>query len=115
MARRRKIIDLTIAPFILLIIYGSVVALILIGYLLSCFNVIKIEKRKFCLTIAIVLLLMILTLFIIGATFIAASARKRSESLCYFYKIQVNALLGGINDHAVEGFIGFRPMSIIAT
>ena len=87
MARRRKIIDLTIAPFILLIVYGSCVTLILIGFLLACFDVFKIEKRKVCLSIAIVLFIIIVAAFIIGIIFSTYASKKRPEAYCYLYKI----------------------------
>ena len=87
MARRRKIIDLTIAPFILLVMYLGLTFLVLVGFLLACFDVIKIEKKKICLTIGILLFLMILVLFIIGIVFAASQGHYRPEAYCYLYKI----------------------------
>ena len=111
-AQRRKIIDLTIAPFILLVIYGSLVAIVLIGFLLACFDVIKIEKKRIYLTIGMILFLMVLTLFIIGIIFAATQGHYRPEAYCYLYKMQVAALLGTHKEIYGEGFVGFRPLTL---
>jgi uncharacterized membrane protein affecting hemolysin expression len=84
--------------------------LVLIGFVLACFDVIKIEKKKICLTIGIVLFLMVLVLFIVGIVFAFYQAHYKAEAYCYLYKIQVGALLGTHNEPDGESFIGFRSL-----
>ena len=84
---RRKIIDLTIAPYILLIIYLFFVFVMLILFILTYFNVVKCKHIKAMLFVSIIFFIFVFTLFWIGLGFMVTANKTRREAYCYFFKL----------------------------
>ena len=101
------------APFILLIIYGSFVFIILILYLLIFLGVIKCQQKRFCFILAILLVISLIACFIVGIILALESKKGRDKAYCYLYKIQVNAIVGNITDGS-DSYIGFRNLALIS-
>ena len=91
---RRKIIDLTIAPYILLIFYLFFVFVMLILFLLAFFDVVKCKHIKAMLFVSVIFFLFVFILFWIGLSFMVTANKTRREAYCYLYKIQNNLLYG---------------------
>ena len=111
---RRKIIDLTIAPYILLIIYLIVIFFMMILFMLAYFDVIKCKHIKAMIGVAAIFCIFVVALFWIGLGFMVTANKSRREAYCYLYKMQTNLLYGNPND-GNESYIGINNLVSLVT
>jgi ammonia channel protein AmtB len=111
---RRKIIDLTIAPYILLIFHLFFVFVMLIVFLLAYCNVVKCRHVKAMIAVSALFFIIVFVCFWVGLGFMVTANKTRREAYCYLFKLQNNLLYGNPNDGA-EAFIGVHNMVALVT